>query len=230
MSVEGRTFTVEVRYKPVLQPVEGSRNEEPQAEAIISAIKEILQHDRTNNKNTGDILVFLPTEREIRDTATSLRKAKLGDLEILPLYGRLQHAEQARIFSAHQTRRVVLATNVAETSITVPGINYVVDTGTARISRYSLQSKVQRLPVEAISQASANQRKGRCGLIANGICIRLYSEQDFDSRPLYTDPEIQRTNLAAVILKCCILSWAMLKTFHLLKCPKPKLLMKGINF
>ena len=128
VSVEGRTFPVEVRYKPVLQPEEASRSEDPQAEAIISAIKEILHHDRSSNKNTGDILVFLPTEREIRDTATSLRKAKLGDLEILPLYGRLQHAEQARIFSAHKTRRVVLATNVAETSITVPGINYVVDT------------------------------------------------------------------------------------------------------
>ena len=227
VSVEGRTFPVEVRYKPVLQPVEGSRNEEPQAEAIISAIKEILQHDRTNNKNTGDILVFLPTEREIRDTATSLRKAKLGDLEILPLYGRLQHAEQARIFSAHQTRRVVLATNVAETSITVPGINYVVDTGTARISRYSLQSKVQRLPVEAISQASANQRKGRCGRIANGICIRLYSEQDFDSRPLYTDPEIQRTNLAAVILKMLQLKLGDVENFPFIEMPETKAINEG---
>lgn len=227
VSVEGRTFPVEVRYKPVLQPEEASRSEDPQAEAIISAIKEILHHDRSNNKNTGDILVFLPTEREIRDTATSLRKAKLGDLEILPLYGRLQHAEQARIFSAHKTRRVVLATNVAETSITVPGINYVVDTGTARISRYSLQSKVQRLPVEAISQASANQRKGRCGRIANGICIRLYSEQDFDSRPLYTDPEIQRTNLAAVILKMLQLKLGDVENFPFIEMPETKAINEG---
>ena len=216
-----------MRYKPVLQPEEASRSEDPQAEAIISAIKDILHHDRSNNKNTGDILVFLPTEREIRDTATSLRKAKLGDLEILPLYGRLQHAEQARIFSAHKTRRVVLATNVAETSITVPGINYVVDTGTARISRYSLQSKVQRLPVEAISQASANQRKGRCGRIANGICIRLYSEQDFDSRPLYTDPEIQRTNLAAVILKMLQLKLGDVENFPFIEMPETKAINEG---
>ena len=145
VSVEGRTFPVEVRYKPLADPGEGARSEDAQTEAITTAVREILQHDRSNNQSSGDILVFLPSEREIRDTATSLRKAKLGDIDVLPLYGRLQHAEQARIFSTHQTRRVVLATNVAETSITVPGINYVVDTGTARISRYSLQSKVQRL-------------------------------------------------------------------------------------
>jgi len=227
VSVEGRTFPVEVRYKPVLQPEESSRNDDAQTEAIISAIKEILQHDRYSNKNTGDILVFLPTEREIRDTATSLRKAKLGDLDVLPLYGRLQHAEQARIFAAHNTRRVVLATNVAETSITVPGINYVVDTGTARISRYSLQSKVQRLPIEAISQASANQRKGRCGRIANGICIRLYSEQDFDSRPLYTDPEIQRTNLAAVILRMLQLKLGDVENFPFIEMPETKAVNEG---
>ena len=227
VSVEGRTFPVEVRYKPLADPGEGARSEDAQTEAITTAVREILQHDRSNNQSSGDILVFLPSEREIRDTATSLRKAKLGDIDVLPLYGRLQHAEQARIFSTHQTRRVVLATNVAETSITVPGINYVVDTGTARISRYSLQSKVQRLPIEAISQASANQRKGRCGRVADGICIRLYSEQDFESRPLYTDPEIQRTNLAAVILRMLHLKLGDVEDFPFIEMPESKAINEG---
>lgn len=227
ISVEGRTYPVEVRYKPIASPEEGGRLDDPQSEAIVSAIREILHHDAKNQSSSGDILVFLPSEREIRDTADILRRAKLGNLEVLPLYGRLQHAEQARIFSAHQIRRVVLATNVAETSITVPGINYVIDTGTARISRYNLQSKVQRLPIEPISQASANQRKGRCGRMANGICIRLYSEQDFESRPEFTDPEILRTNLAAVILRMLYLKLGRVDSFPFLDMPETKAINEG---
>ncbi len=140
-------------------------------------------------------------EREIRDTADALMKRDLPHTEILPLYARLSNAEQNRVFQAHSGRRIVLATNVAETSLTVPGIKYVIDPGTARISRYSYRTKVQRLPIEPISQASANQRKGRCGRVSEGICIRLYSEDDFLSRPAFTDPEILRTNLASVICK-----------------------------
>ncbi len=145
----------------------------------------------------GDILVFLSGEREIRDTADALNDRNLRNTEIVPLYARLSAAEQHRVFSPHSGRRVVLSTNVAETSLTVPGIRYVVDPGTARISRYSLRTKVQRLPIEPISQASARQRAGRCGRVADGICIRLYSEEDFESRPQFTEPEILRTNLAS---------------------------------
>ena len=149
----------------------------------------------------GDVLVFLSGEREIRDTADVLRGRLRSDIEVLPLYARLSAAEQQRVFQPHSRRRVVLATNVAETSLTVPGIHYVVDPGTARISRYSARLKVQRLPIEPISQASADQRMGRCGRIADGICIRLYDEEDFDARPRFTEPEIQRTSLASVILQ-----------------------------
>ena len=153
----------------------------------------------------GDILVFLSGEREIRDTADALAGGPYAELEVIPLYARLSSAEQHRVFEAHRGRRVVLATNVAETSLTVPGIKYVIDPGTARISRYSNRTKVQRLPIEPISQASANQRKGRCGRTSDGICIRLYSEEDFGSRPEFTDPEILRTSLASVILQMAAL-------------------------
>ncbi|MES8261480.1 helicase-related protein, partial [Cutibacterium acnes] len=152
-------------------------------------------------EGAGDILVFLAGEREIRDAADALADLALANTEILPLYARLSAAQQHRVFTAHQGRRIVLATNVAETSLTVPGIRYVIDPGTARISRYSSRTKVQRLPIEPISQASANQRAGRCGRVAPGICIRLYSEQDFQNRLEFTEPEILRTNLASVILQ-----------------------------
>lgn len=227
VSVEGRTYPVEVLYRPMENEESSERGEDPQSEAIASAVKEILGLDRRSSQSSGDILVFLASEREIRESADFLRKAKLGDLDILPLYGRLQHAEQARIFAAHSKRRVVLATNVAETSITVPGINFVIDTGTARISRYSLQSKVQRLPIESVSQASANQRKGRCGRLANGVCIRLYSEQDFEARPAYTDPEIRRTNLASVILRMLALRLGAVEDFPFLEMPELKAINEG---
>lgn len=175
------------------------------------------------------MLVFLPGEREIRDAADMLRKAQLKHTEILPLYARLSPAEQQRIFQSHPGRRVVLATNVAETSLTVPGIRYVIDSGTARISRYSYRAKVQRLPIEAISQASANQRKGRCGRVEPGICVRLYSEEDFLGRPEFTDPEILRTNLAAVILQMLHLRLGEITAFPFIEPPDGKAISDGFN-
>ncbi len=198
VKVSGRTYPVETRYEPYSEAE--SDNADAQTEAIVTQVRQLIKGPAAGQPG-GDILVFLSGEREIRETAQALRKTRLANLEILPLYARLKQSEQTRIFKPHQGRRVILATNVAETSITVPGINYVIDTGLARISRYSLQSKVQRLPIEAISQASANQRKGRCGRLAGGVCIRLYSAEDFNARPEFTDPEIKRTNLAAVILR-----------------------------
>jgi ATP-dependent helicase HrpA len=188
VEVSGRTYPVEVRYRPP------SEDTDP-VQAIAEAVDEL------EGEAPGDVLVFLSGEREIRDTAEVLR-GRLGErTEVLPLYGRLSIAEQHKVFTAHTGRRVVLATNVAETSLPVPGIRYVVDPGTARISRYSARTKVQRLPIEPISQASARQRAGRCGRVADGICIRLYDEEEFEQRPAYTDPEILRTNLASVILQ-----------------------------
>ncbi|MDT7572322.1 MAG: ATP-dependent helicase HrpA [Actinomycetota bacterium] len=188
VEVSGRTYPVEVRYRPPSEDTDA-------VQAIAEAVDEL------EGEAPGDVLVFLSGEREIRDTAEVLR-GRLGDrTEVLPLYGRLSIAEQHKVFTAHTGRRVVLATNVAETSLTVPGIRYVVDPGTARISRYSARTKVQRLPIEPISQASARQRAGRCGRVADGICIRLYDEEEFEQRPAYTDPEILRTNLASVILQ-----------------------------
>ena len=146
-------------------------------------------------------MVFLSSEREIRETSVALRREHIPHLDIVPLYARLSLTEQSKIFSPHTGRRVILSTNVAETSLTVPGIRFVVDTGRVRISRYSFKTKVQRLPIEAISQASANQRAGRCGRVSDGICYRLYEQKDFENRPMFTDPEIIRTNLAAVILQ-----------------------------
>ena len=198
VEVSGRTYPVEVRYRPIGDKEGDGDEDRDQVTAITDAIGEL------EREGPGDILVFLSGEREIRDTADALKGR--ANTDVLPLYSRLSSAEQHRVFEvpANRTmasRRVVLATNVAETSLTVPGIRYVIDPGTARISRYSLRTKVQRLPIEAISQASANQRKGRCGRVADGICIRLYSQEDFESRPEFTDPEIQRTNLASVILQ-----------------------------
>ncbi|KRD43442.1 ATP-dependent helicase [Cellulomonas sp. Root930] len=211
VEVTGRTYPVEIRYRPLSPDVEegapvkkrGAEDRDPMT-AICEAVDEL------SLEGPGDILVFLSGEREIRDAEDALRSslgARVSDprtpgaVELLPLYSRLSAAEQHRVFERHQNRRVVLSTNVAETSLTVPGIRYVIDPGTARISRYSKATKVQRLPIEPISQASANQRSGRCGRVADGIAIRLYSQDDFDARPLYTEPEILRTSLASVILQ-----------------------------
>ncbi len=193
--VSGRTFPVEVRYRPVVEAVEDARDLAGQ-HAISNALDEIAE-----TRGEGDILIFLSGEREIRDTAEQIRKHHPANTEILPLYARLSAAEQSRVFKPSVKRRIVLATNVAETSLTIPRIRYVIDPGYARVSRYSLRTKVQRLPVEKVSRASADQRKGRCGRMSAGVCIRLYSEQDYLDRPRFTEPELLRTNLASVILR-----------------------------
>jgi len=232
VEVSGRTFPVELRYRP-LTVVSGS-NDDGTAQTIdrdpVDAVCDAV--DELGVVSDGDVLVFLSGEREIRDTADALRERKLRATEILPLYARLSTAEQHRVFSpppAGVRRRVVLATNVAETSLTVPGIRYVVDPGTARISRYSVRTKVQRLPIEAISQASANQRAGRCGRVADGICIRLYSEDDFEARPEFTDPEILRTNLASVILQMSALGLGDIAAFPFLDPPETRSIRDGIG-
>src|SRR5690606_34736524 len=182
VEVSGRTYPVEVRYRPIVDPDDPDADpDRDQVQAICDAVTELRAEGR------GAILVFLSGGREIRDAHGALAAMELPNTEILPLYARLSAADQHRVFQPHRGRRIVLATNVAETSLTVPGIKYVIDTGTARISRYSHRTKVQRLPIEPISQASANQRKGRCGRTSDGICIRLYSEEDFESRPEFTD-------------------------------------------
>jgi len=220
INVSGRTYPVEVRYRPPLEEAEGERDE-PLQQAILDAVDELSRVDR------GDILVFLSGEREIRETAEHLRKHRLQLTEVLPLYARLGPAEQSRIFHPGGQRRIILATNVAETSLTVPGIRYVIDTGYARISRYSHRSKVQRLPVEVVSRASADQRKGRCGRVAAGICVRLYSEDDFNLRAEFTEPEILRTNLASVILQMTILGFGEIAKFPFLDPPDKRLITDG---
>ena len=192
--VTGRTFPVEVRYRPLMSEDEDAQTFE-MTDALLAAVDEL------GRATTGDTLVFLTGERDIRETADALRKHTNDRLDVLPLYARLSAEEQMRVFKPTGRRRVVLATNVAETSLTVPGITGVIDTGLARISRYSTRNRLQRLPIEPVSQASADQRKGRCGRVSEGVCIRLYSEEDFEKRPRYTDPEILRTNLASVILQ-----------------------------
>lgn len=229
VEVSGRTYPVETRYAPLLESSQEQVDDDIQINGIINAVSEIVRFDQQQGKASGDVLVFLSSEREIRETAIKLRKQKIKELEVLPLYGRLRYSEQAKIFKPSRGRKIVLATNVAETSITVPGINYVIDTGLARISRYSLQSKVQRLPIEAISQASANQRKGRCGRMADGICIRLYAETDFAARPHFTEPEITRTNLASVILKMKFLKLGSVEDFPFLDAPEQKAINEGIK-
>ena len=225
VEVSGRTYPVAVRYRPVTDPDIPGSEDRDQAQAISDAIDEL------SAAGPGDILVFLSGEREIRDTADLL--AGRPRLDVLPLYGRLSAAEQHRVFdrrpSSGLTRRVVLATNVAETSLTVPGIRYVIDPGTARISRYSRGTKVQRLPIEPISQASANQRKGRCGRVADGICVRLYSEEDFLSRPEFTDPEILRTNLASVILQMAAARLGDVRAFGFVDPPDPRAITDGVR-
>ena len=233
VEVSGRTFPVDTWYRPLTleQDEEGNRVEDDLTvdQAILATLDEIAAYERSERRSPGDVLVFLPGEREIRDAADMLRKAQLKHTEILPLYARLSPAEQQRIFQSHPGRRVVLATNVAETSLTVPGIRYVIDSGTARISRYSYRAKVQRLPIEAVSQASANQRKGRCGRVEPGICVRLYSEDDFNGRPAFTDPEILRTNLAAVILQMLHLRLGEIDAFPFIEPPDGKAISDGFN-
>ena len=224
IEVSGRVYPVEVRYRPLADPDRPGDEPKDQAQGICEALAEL------RAEGSGDVLVFLSGEREIRDTADALaEQADLAGLEVLPLYGRLSAAEQHRVFEPHQRQRVVLATNVAETSLTVPGIRYVIDPGTARISRYSQRTKVQRLPIEPISQASANQRKGRCGRTSNGICIRLYSEEDFGSRPEFTDPEILRTSLASVILQAAALDLGDVADFPFVDPPESRNIADGVR-
>jgi ATP-dependent helicase HrpA len=221
LEVSGRTFPVDVHYRP-LESEAGERDEAMQ-QAIVKAVDELSVH------GPGDILVFLSGEREIRETAESLRKHRMPATEALPLYARLGPSDQARVFKPHAGRRIVLATNVAETSLTVPGIHYVIDTGYARISQYSHRSKVQRLPVEKVSRASADQRKGRCGRVSAGVCIRLYSEADFESRLEYTAPEIMRTNLASVILQMKALGFGEIESFPFVDAPDRRMISDGYH-
>ncbi|WP_275664848.1 ATP-dependent RNA helicase HrpA [Vibrio mediterranei] len=220
IEVSGRTYPVETRYRPLSGDDDGDRD---QLEGIFEAVDELC------DEGLGDILIFMNGEREIRDTADALAKRNLRDTEIVPLYARLSAGEQNKIFQPHAGRRIVLATNVAETSLTVPGIKYVIDPGTARISRYSYRTKVQRLPIEPVSQASANQRKGRCGRVEEGICIRLYSEEDFESRPEFTDPEILRTNLASVILQMTALGLGDIEAFPFVEAPDKRNIQDGVR-
>ncbi|MFF7752376.1 ATP-dependent RNA helicase HrpA [Streptomyces sp. NPDC007971] len=222
VEVSGRTYPVEVRYRPLLEE-DSEDADRDQITAITEAVEELMAEGK------GDILVFLSGEREIRDTADALEKKKYRFTEVLPLYARLSHAEQHRVFQPHTGRRIVLATNVAETSLTVPGIKYVIDPGFARISRYSHRTKVQRLPIEAISQASANQRKGRCGRTSDGICIRLYSEDDFNGRPEFTDAEILRTNLASVILQMTAADLGDIEKFPFIDPPDHRNIRDGVQ-
>ncbi len=243
VEVSGRTYPVEIRYRPadlVDMPGENSGGvaakstpidlfedeEQRRLECIAAAVDEL------NLVGPGDILTFLPTERDIRETAKHLRghltrRGQVDRIEILPLYARLSQTEQNRIFLPHSKRRIILATNVAESSLTVPGIHYVIDTGLVRLSRYSPRAKVQRLPIEPVSQASANQRSGRCGRIGPGICIRLFAEQEFLSRPQFTTPEIRRSDLAAVLLQSLLLNLGPLEEFPLLDPPKNDTIRDG---
>lgn len=251
IEVEGRTYPVEVRYRPLddeNSPRDSLESRDGEVDVVdeeVDQVAGILRAvDELTAEGPGDILVFLAGERDIRDTATALKghlgrrylepgegeKSKVpGGIEVLPLYSRLSETEQHRVFAPHARRRIVLATNVAETSLTVPGIVYVIDPGVARISRYSNKTRVQRLPIEPISQASANQRKGRCGRVAPGICIRLYSEEDFESRPKYTEPEIQRTSLSAVILQMAALGLGEVADFPFLDPPAPRSVTDGVQ-
>tara|TARA_B100001063_G_scaffold247327_1_gene292707 strand:- start:10520 stop:14410 length:3891 start_codon:yes stop_codon:yes gene_type:complete len=224
IEVSGRTFPVDVRYRPTTEINKDDMEADgDQLQGIFDAVDELC------DEGPGDILIFMNGEREIRDTADALSKRNLKGTDVLPLYSRLSNAEQNRIFAPHSRRHIILATNVAETSLTVPGIRYVIDPGTARISRYSYRTKVQRLPIEPISQASANQRKGRCGRIEAGICIRLYSEEDFNSRPEFTDPEILRTNLASVILQMLGLGLGDMQQFPFVQAPDSRNINDGLT-
>lgn len=234
IEVSGRTYPVEMVYQPLLSDDPDTADLTLQ-QGLLQALEDIEGLERKKGWLHGprDVLVFLPGERDIREVAHEIRKAqtagRLRGTEVLPLYARLPASEQQRIFQPHTGRRVVLATNVAETSLTVPGIRYVIDPGTARISRYSVRAGVQRLPVEPVAQASANQRAGRCGRVAEGLCIRLYSEEDFNSRPAYTEPEIRRTNLAAVILQMLALKLGNIEDFSFLEPPDSRSIKDGFR-
>ena len=223
IEVSGRTYPVEIRYRPLEFEAGGKVVDQDPLDGLTEAIEELMR------EGDGDILCFFPGERDIRDAMEAIEGKKWKNVEVTPLFGRLSNQEQHRVFSEHRGRRIVLATNIAETSLTVPGIRYVVDTGTARISRYSTRTKVQRLPIEPISQASANQRSGRCGRVADGIAIRLYSEQDFESRPEFTDPEILRTNLASVILQMVSLKLGDIEKFPFIQPPEHKAIRDGLT-
>ena len=233
VEVSGRTYPVEVRYRPLVEEPYDDEEGEPvvrdQTEAVVAACRELAA------EGPGDVLVFLPGEREIRDTADALAAVPPASWpgrqvpELVPLYARLSAAEQHRVFAAHTGRRIVLATNVAETSLTVPGIRYVVDSGVARISRYSFRTKVQRLPIEPISQASANQRSGRCGRVEAGVAVRLWSEEDHAGRPEFTDPEILRTNLASVILQMTSLGLGDVARFPFVDPPDRRQVTAGVQ-
>lgn len=228
IEVSGRTYPVEIRYRPLVEQKTDKNGTTREVDidmidGVVDACSELIR------EGDGDILVFFSGEREIRDAAEAIEGKHWKNIEVVPLFGRLSNAEQHRVFSPHSRRRIVLATNIAETSLTVPGIEYVVDTGTARISRYSTRTKVQRLPIEPISQASANQRSGRCGRVADGIAIRLYSEEDFLSRSEFTDPEILRTNLASVILQMAALRLGSIEDFPFVEPPETKAIRDGIN-
>ncbi len=222
VEVSGRTFPVETRYRPLLN--EEAKKEVDPIRGILDAVDELGRIDPL-----GDILVFLPGERDIRETTEALGKHRMRETEVIPLFSRLSAVEQDRVFKSHTGRRIVLATNVAETSLTVPGIRFVIDTGYARISRYSHRTKVQRLPIEPISRASANQRAGRCGRVSAGVCIRLYSEEDFLTRPEFTDPEIRRTNLASVILQMMLLGLGDIENFPFLDAPDKRFIHDGFR-
>ncbi|WP_386263465.1 ATP-dependent RNA helicase HrpA, partial [Xanthomonas translucens] len=229
ISVEGRTFPVEVRYRPLEGEGGGADGEgEDRAgertvnDAIVAAVDEITRLDAR-----GDVLLFLPGEREIRDAHQALERRKYRETEVLPLYARLSNSDQDRVFNPGPRRRLVLSTNVAETSLTVPRIRYVVDPGYARVKRYSPRQKLDRLHIEPISQASANQRKGRCGRVAEGICYRLYAEADFQARPEFTDPEIRRSSLAGVILRMLQLGLGRIEDFPFLEPPDERAVADG---
>ncbi|RBY97136.1 ATP-dependent RNA helicase HrpA [Blastococcus sp. TF02-8] len=223
VEVSGRTYPVEVRYRPVVDPDDPDADpDRDQVTAIVDAVDELVV------EGPGDILVFLAGEREIRDTQDALAERALPNTEIVPLYSRLSAADQHKVFAPHTGRRIVLSTNVAETSLTVPGIRYVIDPGTARISRYSHRTKVQRLPIEPVSQASARQRSGRCGRLGPGIAIRLYTEEDFESRPEFTDPEILRTNLASVLLQMAALDLGEVAEFPFVDPPDSRAVADGL--
>ena len=222
VEVSGRTYPVEVIYSDI-DSLDMDRDQR-----IIECLREI-NSNTTPNQGAGDVLVFLSGEREIREASLAIKRAQLPHTEVVPLYARLSLAEQSKIFSPHRGRRVVLSTNVAETSLTVPGIGYVIDTGRARLSRYSYRTKVQRLPIESISQASANQRAGRCGRVSNGVCYRLYEEDDFNNRPEFTDPEIVRTNLAAVILQMLHLRIGDIRNFPFVDPPDSRMISDGFK-
>ena len=223
IEVSGRTYPVEVLYRPK-EDSKSTDSDEQMTHGVIETLREI-----EGLKSRGDVLVFLPGEREIEELAAEIRKSDLRTLEVLPLYSRLSVAEQNQVFRPHSQPRIILATNVAETSLTVPGIRYVIDPGLARISRYSYRTKIQQLPIEPVSQASAEQRKGRCGRVSAGVCFRLYSEADFLARPAFTQPEIMRTNLASVILQMLVLRLGDMAEFPFVEPPEQRQISDGFQ-